>query len=62
MNIKDKVFHWANENWKLLIENATYPKCYSVADQLMARFGIDYSMARDVANTISISRAVGLSK
>jgi len=57
-----KIFKYASEHWNDLVYRARYDvygeNCVSVADQIQAYTDCPYFVAEDVANSISISRAV----
>jgi hypothetical protein len=58
----DKAFKWACENWNSLIikANCKHKPCISCAEQIAQACNIDYKIACDIANSISISIAIGL--
>ena len=56
----DKAFDWACKNWdKMRIyADCKHKPCISYADQIMQACKIDYRIACDIANSISISNAI----
>lgn len=58
----DAVFKYALENWNKLVERARYDiygeNCVSVADQLEAYTDCPNKVAQDIANSISLSKAI----
>ena len=55
----DKVFSWASKNWYNMLQKGQGKNAISIADQISQTCKIPYSAAADIANSISISMAIG---
>lgn len=55
----DTTFNWASKNWYNMLPKAQGKSAISIADQISQTCKIPYPAAADIANSISISRAIG---
>lgn len=54
----DRVFDWALKNWYKMLPLAQGKSAISIADQIAQACRISYSVGADIANIISLSKAI----